>query len=263
MIIDVNAYIGHYPFRKTEFTTAADLIGLMDKYGIDKSCVASLNAVYYKDCMEGNHELLEEIKPFRDRLIPFCVINPEYNCAQNDFKACVNELGFKGLRLFPRQQGYKLDSELSAAMLRMAGEMGVPVHIPILLEDLRGHHPLDVETPVGAEEIKRAALLAPGADIMLSNAYLEGYARALEPACKERSGKIYYDIGRVDCVYLTSLNDLVRDAGYERILFGTGAMLQNIAVQFVKLHYMGTSVGATPEQIDMVKSGNLAGLLGI
>jgi predicted TIM-barrel fold metal-dependent hydrolase len=263
MIIDVNAYIGHYPFRRTKYKSGADLVMLMDRYGIDKSCVASVSAVYYKDCMEGNRELLDGIAALGDRLIPFCVLNPEYNGARDDFRKCVTELGFKGLRLFPRQQGYRLDGDLSAEMLRIAGEMGIPVHIPILLEDLRGHHHLDISEPIGADEIKRAALLAPETDFVLSNEYLGHYAQTIEPACAGRAGKVYYDIDRVDCLYLTMMEDLVNAAGYGRMVFGTGATLQNMSVQFVKLHYMGKTLGTTPEQMEAVKGGNLARLLGI
>jgi len=265
MVIDVNAYIGHYPFRQIKLKTAADLIGLMDEYEIDLCCTSSLNAIYYKDCMEGNHELLDEIAAFKDRLIPFCTINPEYNGARDDFKQCVKKLGFKGLRLFPRQHGYKLDSKMSVAMLNMAGEMNIPVHIPIQLEDLRGHHPLDIEVAIGEEEIKCATLLAPNTDIILSNAYLDGYARVIESACKARlgKGKVYYDIGRVDCLGMTMMEELIKEAGYERIIFGTGAILQIIPVQFVKLHYMETILGTTPGQIEEIKSGTLARLLGL
>jgi predicted TIM-barrel fold metal-dependent hydrolase len=263
MVIDINAYIGHYPFRKTRYKTAADLMGLMDKYGVDMCCVASLNAIYYKDCMEGNDELLEEIAPYRDRLVPFCVINPEYNNAHDDLTQCVKKMGFRGLRLFPKQQGYRLDGELSAAMLRTAGEMKIPVHVPVILEDLRGHHPMDPPSPIDAGEVMRAALLAPETDIVLSNAYLNAYAREIEPACKERAGGVYYDIGRIDCLFFNQIEDLAGKVGYERLCVGTGAILQNIPVQFVKLHYMSATMGTTPEQLELVKCGNIARLLNI
>jgi hypothetical protein len=57
------------------------------------------------------------------------------------------------------------------------------------------------------------------------------------------------------------MQGLVKECGYERMVFGTGAMMQNIPVQFVKLHYMGDAMGAAPEQIELIKSGNLARLL--
>jgi len=39
MIIDVNASLGHYPFRKLRFNTADRMIGLMDRNGIQKAVV--------------------------------------------------------------------------------------------------------------------------------------------------------------------------------------------------------------------------------
>ena len=261
MMIDVNAYIGHYPFRNTKYHTAAELIGLMDKYSIDKCCVASLNAIYYRDCMKGNYELLDEIKPYSHRLIPFCVINPEYNEAINDCKLCVEKLGFKGLRLFPKQQGYALDGNMSVSMLQLAGDLKIPVHIPVLLEDIRGRHFLDISKEIDAEEIKRAALQANDTHFILSNANLQGYAKIIEPCCQERKGKIFYDICRVDCLYTMSLGELAKESSYGQIVFGTGAMLQNIPVQLVKLHFMGETLGVTEEQIEGIKSKNLEKLL--
>ena len=258
MIIDVNTYIGHYPFRKVKYHTVAELIALMDKYGIAKSCVSSLNAVYYSDCMQGNYELIKEISPFTDRLIPFCVINPEYNGAQNDLKKCVEKLGFKGLRLFPKQQGYKLDGEQSVTMLRMTAELNIPVHIPVILEDLRGRHPLDIAEQISPEEIKRAVMSAPDTNIILSNSNLQSYSRVIEPLYK---GRVYYDIERLECLYVQSIGEVAKDAGYDHIVFGTGAMLQNIPVQLVKLRFMGETLGVTSEQIEGIKSGNLIKLI--
>jgi len=264
MLIDVNAYIGHYPFRIFKYRTAVDLIKQMDKYGIDKSCVSSLNAVYYTDCMDGNYELLDEIAPYSDRLIPFCVINPEYNEAINDFLLCVDNLGFKGLRLFPRQQHYDLSGEASVELLKTAGEKNIPVHIPILLQDLRGCHPMENPKQISAEEIKDAALAAPYTNIILSNAYLSHYSYIIEPACKEHPGMIYYDIGRLDCLqFPDGIATVAENAGYDHILFGTGALLQNIPVQLVKLHYMNKLGTVSPEQLEGIKNKNISRIVSL
>ena len=76
MIIDVNAYIGHWPFRKIEYDTAEKLLRLMDNKGIDIACVSNLNSIFYRDVMEGNIELIKQIKTHTDRFIPFGLINP-------------------------------------------------------------------------------------------------------------------------------------------------------------------------------------------
>jgi len=255
MIIDVNAYIGHYPFRSLKYHTADELVALMDKYRIAKSCVASLNAVYYRDCMQGNYELIEEIAIYGGRLIPFCVINPEYNWAKNDLKQCA-AMGFKGLRLFPKQQGYKLDGAESIIMLRLAAELNMPVHIPIILEDLRGRHPMDVMEVISPEEIKNAASASPDTNIILSNYSFPSYARVI------KSDKIYYDIGRLECLFGTSLEEVVKDAGFDHLIFGSGAMLQNIPVQLVKIHYLENNFGAKTDQIEGILSENLRKMIG-
>jgi len=256
MIIDVNAYIGHYPFRNLKYRTAVELAALMDKYGIAKSCVASLNAVYYRDCMQGNCELIEEISPYRGRLIPFCVINPEYNWAQNDLRKCI-EMGFRGVRLFPKQQFYKLDGEGSVQLLNLAAELKIPVHIPIILEDLRGRHPMDVMEVISPEEIKNAAILAPDTSFILSNYNFPSYSRVI------KSDNVYYDIGRLECLFGSSISEVAKDAGYDRLIFGTGAMMQNIPVQLVKLSLMEEILGIASEQIEGIMSGNLSKLINI
>ena len=46
MIIDVNASLGHYPFRRLRHNTADTLVALMDRNGIDRAVVSSLHAVF-------------------------------------------------------------------------------------------------------------------------------------------------------------------------------------------------------------------------
>ena len=68
--IDACAYLGHYPFRRVERTSAAELIEDMDARGMDQAVVSSLPAVFYRDARDGNLDLFAEIGPWRDRLIP-------------------------------------------------------------------------------------------------------------------------------------------------------------------------------------------------
>ncbi|NLC45413.1 MAG: metal-dependent hydrolase, partial [Clostridiales bacterium] len=106
MLIDVNTYIGNYPFRPIRNNSAKELLELLDDHNIDKACVSSISGVYYRDVMKGNYELLEDIAPYGERFIPVCNINPMYAEAASDFKRCIEELGFKGVKLFPKQHGY-------------------------------------------------------------------------------------------------------------------------------------------------------------
>lgn len=256
MLVDVNMYLGHYPFRKTQNQTASELIKLMDEYGIDKACLGSLSGVYYRDVMQGNYELLDEIKEYGDRFIPICNINPVYAQAKEDLDLCIHKLKFKGIRLFPRQHGYQLDCPEAIEILKAAADYGVPVQLPIYIEDPRQRHNMDIVDPLSCEEIKSAALLADKTDIMLTNFYHQLYVADLDEAAKQRSGKIGYDIGRTDCLSQDSFEELLKYAGYDNILFGTGAPLQYIDVQLVKLSFLPDVLPCTKQQIEKIKGEN-------
>jgi len=78
MIFDCNAYLGHWFARQIRNNTAPELVALMDENEIDKACVGSLSAIMYRNGQPGNEKLAEEIADYRDRLVPFGVINPDY-----------------------------------------------------------------------------------------------------------------------------------------------------------------------------------------
>ena len=81
MLIDINANIGHWPFQQTNCNTCEALIARMDEFDIDVSVVSNMNGIFYKDTQASNEELHKEIisnQRFRDRFIPFAIINPIY-----------------------------------------------------------------------------------------------------------------------------------------------------------------------------------------
>jgi len=88
MIVDVNAYLGHFAFRRLRNNTATSLLTLMDSKGIDKAVVSIAAAITYRNAQAGNEEVAAEISGHRDRLIPFAVIDPFYAGWQDDLKAC-------------------------------------------------------------------------------------------------------------------------------------------------------------------------------
>ena len=122
MIIDINAYLGHWPFHPLRHRAAGDLITLMDRKDIDQAVVSSLHAILYKNSQAGNEEMADEIGPHRDRLIPFATINPTYAGWRDDVERCHKELGMRGIRIYPSYHGYSLSDRSSVDLLAVAGE---------------------------------------------------------------------------------------------------------------------------------------------
>ena len=70
MLIDINANIGHWPFRQTTCNACEALLERMDEYGIDVSVVSNMNGIFYKNTQASNEELYQEINAFGTALYP-------------------------------------------------------------------------------------------------------------------------------------------------------------------------------------------------
>lgn len=231
MIIDFNTYLGHYPFRPIRNNDGDGLNRLLEEHSIDKALVSSVSGIYYRDVMKGNMELLDEIGDYGDRFMPVANINPVYSDGEEDLIRCA-KLGFKGVKLFPGQHNYGLSCGESVRIMRMAAQYGMFVQIPIYVEDLRQRHNMDIMYPVEADEIKEAVIKAPDTVFILSNYPFESYAKTLEGV----GHNVYYDISRMDCLKSNMIGRMIDRYGSEKLLFGTGAPLEYIDVQLVKIH---------------------------
>jgi uncharacterized protein len=254
MITDINTYLGHWPFRKVENSTAPGLIIIMDKYGIDAAGVSSLNAIFYRDTMQGNLELLEEVGPYRDRFLPFAIINPAYPGWKEDFKQAFEGLGMKGLELYPAYHRYFLHDGASLELLSMAAEKKVPIHLPCAIENIRQRHWMDAERNVSTEEIRKALTLCPNGDFIISNGPSASFAE--EFSTIKRSGRILYDFERLDA-FTPLFKEFLAKAGADSIVFGSGAPMQYVDTQLVKLQYSGLE----KEDMEKVLGGNIRKLI--
>ena len=259
--IDACAYLGHYPFRRVERTSAAELIEDMDARGMDQAVVSSLPAVFYRDARDGNLDLFAEIAAYRDRLIPAAVGNPIYNEAEADLERYVREFGCREIRLFPRQHGYSLTDERVLRYLRRCAALGVPAAFPLWLEDPRQAAPLDITSTLTAAEVRAAAEAVPEVTIVLHNGDVQGFAALCEPL--QRKGEIYYDFGRAECLYMKSMQALIGLVGTDRLVFATSQPLQYPEAAMTRLAFLTGTCGVTEAQLEAIAAGNAARLLGL
>ena len=258
MILDIVAYLGHWPFRKLGCANAAEMAAWMDKASIEKSCVSSINSVFYKDAMEGNRELMAEIAPYADRFLLFAVINPAYPGWESDFSECFDVLGMNGLELFPAYHNYTSALPELKRLLEMAAARGIPVRLPSRLVDIRGRHWLDTPENLTPEEMESVVALCPEADFLLCSCNTASLAKRLAPLAAERKGRLFYDLARLeDCYFSHSLRALLETAGEDRVVFGSCSPFQYPEVQELKLDLLDLA----PETYEKIVSGNLYHLL--
>ncbi len=258
MIIDMNTYLGHWPFRRLRHNTAAALVELMNEKGIDHACVSSASAIFYKNSQAGNEELAEDIEPHRDRLIPFAVINPTYADWQHDLDVCVNDFGVKGLRLYPNYHNYALSDACCHELIRLATERELIVSIPIRQIDQRQRHWL-IEIPdVALADIAALVKAHPEAKFVLVNGL--GFPRSeLGQADNGLPQNYFIEISRLSAVMAAEIRVLMDNLGAERVVFGTGIPFKYADPALVKLEVLE----ATEEEKEAVRSGNAARLLGL
>lgn len=256
MVIDVNTYIGHWPFRQVKGGTAAELVKKLDEAGIDRAVVSTINAIFYKDSQQGNTELAEEIKPYGDRFIPFAVINPMYPGWEKDFDDCIHGLGMRGIELYPYYHNYRLTDGNAVKLINMAAAEKVPVHLPCAIENIRQRHMMDTIKNLSIEEVEQVCARCPQADFIISNGDTHDIAQKLKKVSQERQGRIYYDFARVE-LFEGNLKKLIDNAGIDRVVLGTVLPFQYSDTQFVKVHYAKLS----PEDKEKILSGNLSELL--
>jgi predicted TIM-barrel fold metal-dependent hydrolase len=221
VIVDFNAYLGPFAFRRLRHQTAPALLKLMDSRGIDRAVVSSAAAITYRNAQAGNEDLASEVESCRDRLIPYAVINPGYAGWRDDLKACHEGLGMKGIRLYPKWHAYAPSSGSCLELIHDATERRLPVSIPLRVEDVRQRSWLvDVpDVPLG--ELVALVKACPRARFHLLNGI--GYLGSpLGRKDNGLPGNYCIEISRLNVILHDELQQLVANLGADRLVFGTG-----------------------------------------
>ncbi len=239
MRIDVNAFLGGYPFRKVPGTTPADLLLAMDRCRVNTAWVSHLPGIFWKDPTEGNAWLYETVIR-QDRFRPVPCVHPGLANWQQELESARRHRA-PALRVDPTVQGI---DPVGAEMRRLAvgaGEVGVPLLLAVRFEDGRQRHPID-----GSAELPPAAVRAivrsdPGVRVIVTHAdrgFIEEVHFSLTP---EESSRIWWDISWIWGPPEDHLALLLETIGAARFLFGTGQPLRIPEVSVAKLELLDLS----------------------
>lgn len=236
MIIDVNTFLGHYPFRRVRFTSAPDMIARMDAHGISAALVSSTHAVFYRDAQRGNEELLEAIRPFSKRLFPVGTVNPAYVGWERDLKWLVDEGRVRAIALMPDHHGYRLSDLKGTAALKEIAARGIPVVLVQRLEDRRQRHHWDVAEDLTQDELLTVATAHPTLRFVLINWVALKPERLLAAGLR---GRCLIDIARLGVVGSKDVPALIETLGPESIAFGSHMPFDYPTASLVKLSDLG------------------------
>ncbi|APZ93918.1 amidohydrolase family protein [Fuerstiella marisgermanici] len=246
MIIDVNAFIGHYPFRKLAARNAEQMIELMDASGIDRAVVSSLHSVFYRDAHRGNEELMEQIQPHGSRFIPVATVNPKYADWRHDLEECVTRWKMKAVTLVPEHHGYSLTDDDGKAALNQIAEYGLPVVLTQRFEDRRQRHHWDVANDLDVATLTTVAEQHPRLKFLLSNWTGLSGTRLAAAGLK---GRCLIDFARSHVVLFKSIPRLIETLGVESIAFGSHMPFDYVGPSLVKLANLESLPQADYEKI--------------
>lgn len=137
MLIDVHGHLGRIDQRRSECVDVTNLIAKMDKWGIDRCCVLPLSEHPEGAYLEGTtQDILRECARYRDRLIPFCLIDPRHGNDPNyDFSPLLEEYRTAGcVGMGEMLPSLDIDDPRALNLYRQAGQFGMPVLFDMMVK---------------------------------------------------------------------------------------------------------------------------------
>lgn len=261
MLVDSNAYVGHWPFKHLKYNTCETLLGRMNQYGVEASVLSSLDGIFYKNTQPANEELMAAIqsnKAFENRFIPFAVINPIFGGWKNDFDTCINQLGMKGLRLHPQYHGYDLSHPNLVDLVKMAQNRGVPVAFSLRMVDSRPSSWLDIDQEWRLKDLAPIIRQVPDAKYMILNV-----ANSIQLSPEElqlfRQADILLDTsGR----QIANLPVLMEMFGKTKFAFGSHAPILDYLTGMLRIESMTNQEADAPTK-ELLRSGNIQRFLNL
>ena len=261
MLIDINAHVGHWPFKKVKYNTCKSLVERMDKYGVDLAVVSNLNGIFYKDTQEANKELIEELnlnKKLSKRFIPFAVLNPIYGGWKNDLDVCVTKFGMKGVCLYPLYHDYEITDSSCIDLVKNARDRGLIVVFTHRIVDSRQRSWMDISKEWTMRDIMPIIREVPDARYLIVNAANSMSVEQADNELIKNTDLLIDTSGRA----LSNPGDLIRRYGKDKFAFGTHSPILDYLTGLLRIESL------KPEEADeadkeMIRSGNAKRMLGI
>lgn len=261
MLIDCNAYIGHWPFRQLRNNTCASRLEQMDDLGVDIAVVSNLNGIFYKNTQAANEELHEAIRAerrFADRFVPFAVINPIFAGWRDDIEASIGKMGMKGIRLYPKYHKYPLDHPACIELVKIARDQGLPVALSLRMVDSRPSSWLDIQQEWALKDILPIVKAVPDAKFLILNVANNTSLQAQDlKVLKE--GQVIMDTSGRNIIHL---GDMIRTFGKEKFAFGSHAPLLDHYTGLIRVESLRENE-ADEATKELLRSGNIKKLLDL
>jgi uncharacterized protein len=256
MRIDVNTFLGAYPFRRVPGTSPEAVLAAMDRTGIDQAWVTHLPGIFWRDPGEGNDWLLSTAAgESRFRAVP--AVHPGLAGWETVVRAAWDD-GLPAVRADPTFYGIDPAGPAMKSLAAACGGGGIPLMLAVRMEDGRQRHPNDRAGELPPWAVRGLVRSDPAARLIITHADRPFIEEVHFGSTPDEARRIWWDIAWLWGPPEDHLQTLLRTIGPERFVFGTGQPLRLPENGVAKLDLLDL----TPAGRVAIESGNAAGLGG-
>jgi hypothetical protein len=219
-LLDINTFIGPYPFRHVPHPDPDVLVRVLDREGIAQAWVGHLPSAFHRDPSAGNHELYSALAPFAERLRPVPTIRPDWPRWELAVRAA-RDVGAPAVRAYPPQWQLGPHDASMRDLAVAVGEQGMSLLLTVRFEDLRQRHAMDVAGDLSAAAVRALARSSDAVRLIVTAAgrdMIEEVHWGLTPVEQRR---VLWDISWIWGPPEDHLAKLLRTIGPDRFVFGT------------------------------------------
>lgn len=220
MTIDVNTFIGGYPFRHLPHPEPEVLARVLEREGIAGAWVGHLPSAFHRDPGAGNDALFAALAPFDAVLHPVPAIHPGWPKWERALAECV-ERGAVAIRAYPPQWGLGPHDPALLELAGACGAAGLPLVLTVRFEDVRQRHWMDTAGDLAGAAIRAIVRASPRSRLLVTcagRAVIEEVHWGLTPP--ERS-RLWWDISWIWGPPEDELAHLLRTIGPHRFVYGS------------------------------------------
>jgi hypothetical protein len=209
LVIDAHSHMGFYGCFNTPKCMAADMVAQMDRIGI-RACISAHHAAIAPDQRYGNDQVLQAMADFPGRIYGYATVSPNYPAVEiiAELERCIAG-GMVGVKLHPDLHGCNVDDDKYRPAWEFANEHSLP---------LLSHTSTGGRNPV--KTFEALAERYSNVRILLGHAGFGSEGADHTIRAVKNCPNVYAEITGSVVVYGT-LERMVREAGADRVLFGT------------------------------------------
>jgi uncharacterized protein len=256
MRVDVNAFLGAYPFRRVPGTSPEAVLEAMDRTGIQEAWVSHLPGIFWRDPAAGNPWLLETAHA-HPKLRPVLAVHPEIAGWERVIRTA-SDVGAPAVRCDPTYYGISPGGPSVRALAAACGRAGVALLTAVRLEDGRQRHPNDPAAELSGAALRALIRADRSVRIVVTHADRPLIEEVHFGSTPEEAARTWWDISWIWGPPEDHLETLLRTVGAPRFLFGTGQPLRIPENAVAKLDLL--ELDSTDREA--IESGNAAAAAG-